>query len=166
MLRQRIVHGRYFAFRVSLQNQAEVWLVHDKDLGHSVRVAMGPIDAAAMGSPRLGTNASRSWHRRIAAHKRSDYKLTTLASFAGSRTVGTDECARLRADRAGNENVRRMRQRGGDTIEWFQRSSFAAVPLGPTGPRNLMKIYLAVRSQPPGAARSRTHWRSRSRVAV
>src|SRR5262249_47441871 len=55
------------------------------------------------------------------ARKRSGYRLTTPASFPESGTVGTDECAPLRADRESDENVRRMRRRAGGTIEWFPR---------------------------------------------
>src|SRR5262249_49246284 len=65
-----------------------------------------------------------------------------------------------------NENAARNHGRSERRFLRYDESNDDAVPLGPTGPRNLMKIYLAVRSQPPGAARSRTHWRSQSRDAV
>src|SRR5262249_54054913 len=104
--------------------------------------------------------------RRNAALTRTAQHSLAPTSWPETSGLDTDGCARDRAYQASGGSAPQNLGRSECTSLRYDESSYGAVLLGPTGPRNLMKIYLAVRSQPPGAARSRTHWRSRSRGAV
>jgi Tol biopolymer transport system component/DNA-binding winged helix-turn-helix (wHTH) protein len=44
---QWLADGRYFVFRISHENHAELWLARERDFGNKVHLGTGPLDAVA-----------------------------------------------------------------------------------------------------------------------
>jgi Tol biopolymer transport system component/DNA-binding winged helix-turn-helix (wHTH) protein len=113
---QWIAHGRYFVFRVSVQNQAEVWLVRDEDLRHRVRVTMGSIDAAAMVPSRDGHKLFFiGLQPKVELHK---YDLRTGQVFPF--LAGTS--AFLPSSSRDGKWIAFVEQRGRDSVLWRGRT--------------------------------------------